>query len=422
MPISVAELNRQIEAILESTFLYVRVEGEISRPTYHASGHIYFTLKDNDSAISCVMFKGNAKGLKFELEEGLKVIVNGSVTVYVPRGSYQLNCLHVEPSGIGALAKAYEQLKAKLEKKGYFKNKKPLPRFPSVIAVITSATGAAWQDMLKVAAKRWPLAKLILVPSLVQGDGAAAFISQAVKKADMLGCDVIVVGRGGGSIEDLWTFNEELVADAIYHAKTPIVSAVGHEIDYVISDFVADARAPTPSAAMEMILPQQDELKQTIDYMKLQFTEIFKKIFFQKEQILAHVGELYKKNSFDTKIKFQLFEIAALKKSLNTAFYNVFTLKKQNTKELFLRFESRSAQILNSKENVLKSFQNMYILKEPTKESKEGFAQIVKNGKKTSLEEINTGDEFELQTPKSKLTAKALKRADIQKLSKEDAF
>ncbi|MDR2636164.1 MAG: exodeoxyribonuclease VII large subunit, partial [Campylobacteraceae bacterium] len=243
MPVSVAELNRQIGALLESTFLHVRVEGEISRPTYHSSGHIYFTLKDNESAVSCVMFKGNAKGLKFALEEGLKVIADGSVTVYVPRGSYQINCLHVEPSGVGALAKAYEQLKIKLEKKGYFENKKPLPRFPSSIAVVTSATGAAWQDILKVAAKRWPLAKLILIPSLVQGEGAAASISRSVQKADTLGCDVMIVGRGGGSIEDLWAFNEEIVADAVYHAKTPIVSAVGHEIDYVISDFVADVRA-----------------------------------------------------------------------------------------------------------------------------------------------------------------------------------
>ncbi|MDR2081904.1 MAG: exodeoxyribonuclease VII large subunit [Campylobacteraceae bacterium] len=415
--LSVAELNRQIEAILESTFLHVRVEGEISRPTYHASGHVYFTLKDIDSAISCVIFKGNAKGLKFELEEGLKVVVDGSITVYVPRGNYQINCLHIEPSGVGALAKAYEQLKAKLEKKGYFENKKPLPRFPSVIAVVTSASGAAWQDMLKVAAKRWPLAKLILIPALVQGEGAAASISQAIKKADALGCDVIVAGRGGGSVEDLWAFNEESVADAIYYAKTPVISAVGHEIDYVISDFVADARAPTPSAAMEMILPQQDELKQTVDYMILQFTEIFKKIFFQKEQILTHISELYKKNSFDTRIKFQLLEAAALKKSLNAAFYNALAFKEQNVKEFFVRFENKSAQILNLKENILKSFQNMYVLKEPTKESKDGFAQIVKNSKKTPLEEIEEGDEFELQTPKIKLAAKALKKA-VQNLPK----
>jgi exodeoxyribonuclease VII large subunit len=357
-----------------------------------------------------VIFKGNAKGLKFELEDGLKVIVDGSVTAYVPRGSYQINCLHVEPSGVGALAKAYEQLKIKLEKKGYFENKKPLPRFPSVIAVVTSATGAAWQDILKVAAKRWPLAKLILIPSLVQGEGAAASISRSVQKADTLGCDVIVVGRGGGSIEDLWAFNEEITADAIYHAKTPIVSAVGHEIDYTISDFVADVRAPTPSAAIEMILPEQNELKQTVDYMTSQFADIMKKLLLQKEQILIHLNELYKKNSFDNRIKFQLLEAEALKNSLNGAFQNILILKEQKKNELSMRFDNKTAQILNSKENILKSFQNMYILKEPTKESKEGFAQIVKNAQKTPLEKINEGDEFELQTPETKLTAKALKK------------
>ncbi|MDR1614659.1 MAG: exodeoxyribonuclease VII large subunit [Campylobacteraceae bacterium] len=410
MLVSVAELNRQIEALLESTFLHVRVEGEISRPTYHASGHIYFTLKDSESAISCVIFKGNAKGLKFELEDGLKVLVDGSITAYVPRGSYQINCIHIEPSGIGALTKAYEQLKARLEKKGYFNNKKPLPHFPSVIAVVTSASGAAWQDILKVADKRWPLTKFILVPSLVQGEGAAASIAKAVKKADQLGCDVLIVGRGGGSIEDLWAFNEEIVADAIYHAKTPIVSAVGHEIDYTISDFVADMRAPTPSAAVELILPEQNELRQTMDYIMLQFIETIKKLLTQKEQILIHLRELYKKNSFENRIRFQLLETKALKSSLNSAFYNIFILKEQNIKEFLLRFEHKTAQVLNLKENVLKSFQNMYILNEPTKESKEGFAQIVKNARKTALEEIKEGDEFELQTPKTKLTAKALKK------------
>jgi exodeoxyribonuclease VII large subunit len=356
------------------------------------------------------MFKGNAKGVKFALEDGLKVVVDGSVTVYVPRGNYQINCFHIEPSGVGALAKAYEQLKAKLEKKGYFEDKKPLPRFPSRIAVVTSATGAAWQDMLKVAAKRWALAKLILIPALVQGEGAADSIAKAIQKADLLGCDVMVIGRGGGSMEDLWAFNEEAVADAVHYAKTPVVSAVGHEIDYVISDFVADVRAPTPSAAMEMILPEQNELKQTIDYMSARFSEVMKKTLLQKGQLLAHLGELYKKNSFDAKIKLQLSSATVLKSSLNAAFHNTLTLKERAVKDIALRFENAIAQILNSKENLLKSIQNTYALKEPTKESKDGFAQIVKNSCKTPLEEINEGDEFDLQTPKTKLTAKAIKK------------
>jgi exodeoxyribonuclease VII large subunit len=199
----------------------------------------------------------------------------------------------------------------------------------------------------------------------------------------------------------------------VYHAKTPIVSAVGHEIDYVISDFVADVRAPTPSAAIEMILPEQNEIKQTIDYITLQFISMAKKMFSQKEQILTYLNDLYKKNSFDAKIKFRLLETAALKSSFNSAIYNMLMLKVQKKNDSFLRFENKMAQILNSKENVLKSFQNVYTLKEPTKESRGGFAQIVKNGRKTPLEEIDEGDEFELQTPKTKLTAKALKKQKL---------
>ncbi|MDR3178301.1 MAG: exodeoxyribonuclease VII large subunit [Campylobacteraceae bacterium] len=412
-PQSVAELNRQVQALLESTFLHVKVQGEISRPTYHAAGHIYFTLKDAESSISCVMFKGNTKGLKFRLEEGMSIVVNGSISVYAPRGSYQINCVHIEPSGEGALAKAYEQLKAKLEKNGYFDNKKKLPKFPSRIAVVTSQTGAAWHDMLQVANKRWSMAKLILVPSLVQGEGAAKSIASSVAKADLLNCDVIVVGRGGGSIEDLWAFNEEIVAQAIFDAKTPIVSAVGHEIDYVISDFVADLRAPTPSAAMEIILPEQNEFRQTIDFKIEQFTNIAKKILSQKTEHLNYLYEIYKKNSFESKIKIQAVRLDIAKDSFKNTLQNIFLRKTQTLRESFAAFETKVSNAINLKENLLKSFQNTYALKEPSKESREGFAQVVKDFKKTALESINVGDDFELQTPKIKMGVKALKKVEF---------
>ncbi|MDR1461058.1 MAG: exodeoxyribonuclease VII large subunit [Campylobacteraceae bacterium] len=409
-PQSVAELNRQVQALLESTFLHVKVQGEISRPIYHAAGHIYFTLKDAESSISCVMFKGNTKGLKFQLEEGMSITINGSISVYAPRGSYQINCVYIELSGEGALAKAYEQLKAKLEKNGYFENKKRLPKFPSNIAVVTSSTGAAWHDMLQVANKRWPLAKLLLVPSLVQGEGAANSIAQSIAKADLLNCDIIVVGRGGGSIEDLWAFNEEVVAQAIFDAKTPIVSAVGHEIDYVISDFVADLRAPTPSAAMELILPEQNELKQTIDFKMMQFTGIARKMLLQKTEHLNYLQELYKKNSLKERFKLQIMQFETLRNLFNNASQNLFSHKTQILKEFFYLFEAKVFSAINLKENLLKSFQNTYILKEPSKESKEGFAQVVKNSRKMALETINEGDDFELQTPKVKISVKALKK------------
>jgi len=413
MPASVAELNRQIQALLESTFLHVKVEGEVSRPTYHSSGHIYFTLKDELSSISCVMFRGNAAKLKFQLEDGMSIIIDGSVSVYTPRGSYQINCVHIEPSGVGALAKAYEQLKAKLEKKGYFEGKKPLPKFPSRIAIVTSPTGAALQDMLQVANKRWALAKLILIPTIVQGEGAASAISEAVQKADTLGCDIIVVSRGGGSVEDLWAFNEEAVADAIFHAKTPVVSAVGHEIDYVISDFVADLRAPTPSAAMELILPEKSELLQTIDFKITQFVSIMQKILSQKGERLNYMQELYKKNSFEFKIAQQSAKVSALQTLFNAMILEVLGKYERGVAELNFSLKARTANALNLKENLLKSFQNTYLLKEPSKESKDGFAQIVKNAQKISLENINEGDEFELQTPKTKVIARALEKKNL---------
>ena len=209
------------------------------------------------------MFRGNAKYLKFQLEVGMKITISGSVTAYVPRGNYQLMCNKIEPSGKGSLAVAFEQLKNRLEAQGYFNPniKKPLPQYPKHIALVTSATGAAIEDMKKVATQRWPLIKLSLVPALVQGEGSKESIVRSIRKADTLNADIMVVGRGGGSIEDLWSFNEACVAQAIFEAKTPVISAVGHEVDFLISDFVSDVRAATPSNAMEIALPDMNEHK-----------------------------------------------------------------------------------------------------------------------------------------------------------------
>ncbi|RLA74486.1 MAG: exodeoxyribonuclease VII large subunit, partial [Epsilonproteobacteria bacterium] len=226
-PISVSTLNEQIKGILETTFSTIYVEGEVSNLTYHNSGHIYFSVKDSKSTISCVMFRGNAQYLKFRLEVGQKIVISGNITVYTPRGNYQLLCTKIEPSGVGALALAYEQLKTKLQIKGYFDKtiKKELPKYPKNIYVITSNTGAAIEDMKKILATRYPLAKMILLPTLVQGIGAKEDIVKNIKLADNLAKkddkSLIIVGRGGGSIEDLWAFNEEIVADAIFETNTP---------------------------------------------------------------------------------------------------------------------------------------------------------------------------------------------------------
>lgn len=414
--LSVSSLNNQIKSLLETTFLHVSVEGEVSRPTYHSSGHLYFTLKDADSSISCVMFKGNNKALKFQVEEGMAVVIHGSISIFSPRGTYQINCMMMEPSGSGALAKAYEQLKAKLGAKGYFdvERKKALPRFIRHIALVTSGTGAALQDMLRVATKRWPLVKITLLDTLVQGEGAKFSIASNIAKADALGVDVIIVGRGGGSVEDLWAFNEEVVADAIFASHTPIVSAVGHEIDYVISDFVADLRAPTPSAAIEMILPDSVEMLQRIDSMMERYTLIFGRILRSKEESLEHLKRLFAKRSIDEKLSLWKNEISILQSQYNDKIALLHREKSRQVSLLQEQIHFQTRQNLAKKEQLLSSYTLALNSKEPTREQKECYAQIVKEGKKIALEKINEGETFELQTPHTILQAKAVEKRTLK--------
>ena len=379
-PISVSTLNLQIKSLLETTFIQVYVEGEISNLTYHNSGHIYFSIKDENSTLSCVMFKGNTKYLKFQLENGLKIVITGSLTVYAPRGNYQLLCNKIEPSGIGSLSLAFEQLKTKLEAKGYFERsgKKTLPRYPKKIAIVTSPTGAAIEDMKKVATHRWSLVEFILIPTLVQGEGASLDIANSIKYADKLNCDIMIVGRGGGSIEDLWAFNEEIVANAIYEAKTPIISAVGHEVDYLISDFVADIRAATPSNAIEIALPDINEHRIYLDSLENEITNRFKNILFNKEQELKNMKKLFEQNSIETKFNFIQTQINFIKSSL-----------KINLNQKFLSYQNQI--------DLLKS---NYLSNHPDKKEKNGFVQISKSNKVINLADLKIGDEIELQTPK----------------------
>lgn len=379
-PISVSTLNLQIKSLLETTFIQVYVEGEISNLTYHNSGHIYFSIKDENSTLSCVMFKGNTKYLKFQLENGLKIVITGSLTVYAPRGNYQLLCNKIEPSGIGSLSLAFEQLKTKLEAKGYFERsrKKTLPRYPKKIAIVTSPTGAAIEDMKKVATHRWSLVEFILIPTLVQGEGASLDIANSIKYADKLNCDIMIVGRGGGSIEDLWAFNEEIVANAIYEAQTPIISAVGHEVDYLISDFVADIRAATPSNAIEIALPDINEHRIYLDSLENEITNRFKNILFNKEQKLKNMKKLFEQNSIETKFNFIQTQINFIKSSL-----------KINLNQKFLGYQNQI--------DLLKS---NYLSNHPDKKEKNGFVQISKSNKVINLADLKIGDEIELQTPK----------------------
>ena len=253
---SVSAINQYIRQMFESDYALNRiyVKGEISNCKYHTSGHIYFTLKDKGSAIACVMFASARRGLTFRLTEGQQVIVLGSIRVYERDGKYQLYANEIVADGVGFLYQQFDLLKKKLEAEGIFDvaHKKPIPTFAKSIGIVTAKTGAALQDMIHVTTRRNPFIQLVLCPAKVQGDGAAKSIVSAIKMLDDYGVDVIIAGRGGGSIEDLWAFNEEIVARAIYACHTPVISAVGHETDYTIADYAADLRAPTPSAAAEL--------------------------------------------------------------------------------------------------------------------------------------------------------------------------
>ena len=413
--LSVSSLNEQIKGLLEESFSRVLVEGELSRITFHNSGHIYFTLKDSSSTISCVMFRGNASKLKFQLQEGQKVILDGALTLYKPRGSYQINCFSIEPSGQGALALAYEQLKQKLSDKGYFAQdiKKELPKFPKKIALITSATGAALQDMLRVANTRYRVIEIDIYDVLVQGDSAATCIVNALHVADTKEYDLIIVGRGGGSIEDLWAFNEEIVADAIFASKTPIISAVGHEIDYLISDFVADLRAPTPSAAMQMCLPDTNELYQYIDSVSSQFTQTVSQKVHNATQELNHLENSYKQHSIEKKLTQKLQEIKQVKES----FYQSISFKIQNFSKDVQNIKQRFPHVIDSKINIAQNqvltLQKMLESNHPKLKSKKGFAQISQNSKVIDISALHVEDTFEVQNDEITISAKVITKTKI---------
>ncbi len=266
---TVSQLNGFIKKTFEANpvFSDIWIKGEISNFKKHYSGHLYLTLKDEGGVLKAVMFKSSAYSLSFTPSDGMKVLARGRVSVYEAGGAYQLYINEMIPDGVGELYIAYEKLKKKLEAEGLFdeEHKKPIPQYPSVIGVVTASTGAAVRDIINVMTRRYPYAEIIIYPAQVQGAGAAESISKGIEYFNKEKiCDTIIVGRGGGSIEDLWAFNEEMVAYAIYNSEIPIISAVGHEVDFTIADFVADLRAPTPSAAAELAVPSQTELTRKI--------------------------------------------------------------------------------------------------------------------------------------------------------------
>ena len=333
--LSVSQINFYIKSIIENdgSLQFVLVTGEISNLTVHQrSGHIYLSLKDSNSVISAVMFAGNARRLRFRLENGMKVICRGRISVYEPSGRYQLYIEDMQPDGVGALTLAFEQLKKSLAQKGLFDNahKKPLPKFPKTIGVITSPTGAAVQDITNIIRRRFPSVDIILAPVLVQGDSAPKQLVNAVNKfsASKI-ADVVIIGRGGGSAEDLWAFNEEIVARAIYNSKIPVISAVGHEIDFTIADYVADLRAPTPTGAAEMAVPNLVDLKSLIDQYKIRANEAVTNIIKKNRIKLESL-----QNSFVLKNPLSLYEIKEQKLDSYIDYLNQYMTNKLNHAKL----------------------------------------------------------------------------------------
>ncbi len=332
--LSVSELNAYIKRLFDGdrTLNAISVRGEISNFTYHRTGHLYFTLKDEDSQIRAVMFRSSASHLKFMPENGMKVIIRGSVNVYSQAGNYQIYVTSMQPDGIGALYLAFEQLKSKLESEGLFSEeyKKLIPSYPKRIGVITSPTGAAIRDIINVTGRRFPLADLYLYPSLVQGDGAEDNLLEALEyfeKSKLV--DVIIIGRGGGSIEDLWAFNGERLARRIFECSIPIISAVGHETDFTICDFVSDFRAPTPSAAAEIAVPDLNELMMRLSAYYDRCEASLIRLCERKEERLSRILSSGIFSSPDELFKLKNDELADVKEQI-TALISSYVDKKNN--------------------------------------------------------------------------------------------
>ena len=293
---SVSELTKYIRVIVEDSFPGIWVEGEISNFVFHSSGHIYFSLRDATSTLKCAFFKRANEKMKFKLKDGMKVICFGSISVYEARGDYQLIIEEVEPKGIGALQLQFQQLKDKLYKEGLFDeaHKVKIPFLPTRIGIVTSPTGAAIQDILNIARRRFSNVEIIINPVKVQGESAKNEIAKAIRQFNQLkNIDVMIVTRGGGSLEDLWPFNEEVVARAIFDSDIPVISAVGHEVDFTISDFVADFRAPTPSAAAELVIPRKEDLTKLIDTATTRLNNVIFGILDTLKERLRNLKETY---------------------------------------------------------------------------------------------------------------------------------
>ncbi|MCX4190556.1 exodeoxyribonuclease VII large subunit [Methylophaga sp. OBS3] len=342
----VSRLVKEVRLLLDGSFPLLWVEGEISNLAMPGSGHIYFTLKDAAAQVRCAMFRGRNQQLRFTPENGMQVLLRVKVTMYEGRGEFQLIVEHMEPAGSGALQRAYEALKNRLGQEGLFDNahKKSLPLMPQTIGIVSSPDGAAVHDILSVLKRRFPAANIILYPVPVQGETAPALIADAIKLANQRHeCDVMIVGRGGGSLEDLWAFNDERVARAIFASKLPVISAVGHEIDFSIADFVADVRAPTPSAAAELAVPDANQLKRHLQQLSQRLNLRLTGWLAQQHRHLRYLTQRLPKPQQQIRMQQQL--LARIIRQKNSAMQRILQAKQQQTDYLAARLQHPQAQI-----------------------------------------------------------------------------
>lgn len=389
--ITVSQLNFYLKSLIDNdqNLRFVFLEGEISNLTDHySSGHIYFSLKDEKSVVKAVMFSYAAKNLKFKPENGMKVILRARVSVYEPSGQYQLYVEDMQPDGVGALSLQFEQLKEKLSKEGLFDkaHKKPIPTFPETIGVITSPTGAAVRDILNILSRRYPSADIVMCPVLVQGENAASQLTQAIKRfSESKIADVVIIGRGGGSQEDLWAFNDENLARAIYECETPVISAVGHETDFTICDFVSDLRAPTPSAAAELAVPDKDELTAELMAQRQYLSALIDKKLLSFESSLDNSSRL-------------LSAYSPL---------NIIEIGEKDMKNLSDRMLSVSKQLIeNNTKNLTETASKLSALN-PVAVLMRGYSYITDTDNKTvsSISDVNVGDKINIKVSDGTLSA-----------------
>jgi len=410
--VSVSSLNTKIKSLLEATFMHILVEGEVASATYHSSGHLYFSIKDKESSIKCVMWRSSVAKMKFRIEKGMHIVVEGSVSVYTPRGEYQFQTVKIEPYGKGALALAYEQLKERLKAKGYFdaQRKSPIPKHITKLVLVTAKESAALYDMLKIIDQRWALLDVLIVDTLVQGDTAASQIAHSLRYADTLEADVIIVARGGGSAEDLWSFNEEIVADAIFSMQTPVVSAVGHEVDVMISDFVADLRAPTPSAAMEMILPDSKEILYTLLQIQERYTYIIEQKVQKLTRELKHHEEILVRSSPSRQLKEIQTEFNRVEDEFKRVMHYKMERCSSQPPEIVKRYMQNMTFIMEQKKQHLEFMHKKLLMNDPKLQYRKGWAQVSVDGKTVTLESIEPEQKFVLEDSTSHIEALCLSK------------